>query len=212
MQTQADKIKQSIETITDMLNEAEDDDLPVQTQLPSAHPPVLQKDKPTYFKHRFSIYRKISTPYLSTTPNQLNLFKAFSKCIKPIDSQAQIRSIRTDRQIHSLSTTDQINQITEVGTPNYLKAYKETKKTISRAFHIGTNLSFEELTSHKNLTTWLHLHGYNIIISSCQSSDMIKIGFLSRVWCFTYRDDLKSHFTQNNKRKTLSLFDSTLIA
>jgi hypothetical protein len=105
-QTQAEKIEQSIETITDMLNEVEDDDLPVQMQLTNTHPPAQQKDKPSYFKHRFSIYRKISTPYLSTAPNQLNLFKSFSKCIKSIDSQAQILPIRTDRQIHSLSTTD----------------------------------------------------------------------------------------------------------
>jgi hypothetical protein len=191
MQTQTEKIEQSVETITDMLNEVEDDDFPVQTQLTNTHPPAQQKDKPSYFKHRFSIYRKISTPYLSTAPNQLNLFKSFSKCIKSIDSQAQILPIRTDRQIHSLSTTDQINQITEVDIPNYFTAYKKTKKTPSGDFHIGTNLPFEELKSHKNLTTWFHLHRYNVIISSCQSSDMIKIGFLPRVRCFTYRDDLK---------------------
>jgi hypothetical protein len=105
----AEVIEQSIETIVDMLNEAEGDDLPAQTQPDSNAPQTLPEGKPSYFKHRFSMYRKISTPYLASAPDQLNLFKTFSKCIKSIDTQAQILPIRSDHQIHSLSMTDQIN-------------------------------------------------------------------------------------------------------
>lgn len=135
-------------------NQAEDD-LPIQTQiLASAETfsPVAEATTSLYFKNRFSIYRKGSTPFLSSAPNQLSLFKSFSKCKKSIDPQAQILPICTDHQMHSLSTTDQINQITEVGIRNYFKSYKPIKKTLSGDFHIGSKLTFNELKHHKILT------------------------------------------------------------
>lgn len=43
------------------------------------------------------------------------------------------------------------------------------------------------------------MHGYNVFLNSCQTFDMVRIGFLSRVRTFTYRDDLCTHI-MNNKQ------------
>jgi hypothetical protein len=42
------------------------------------------------------------------------------------------------------------------------------------------------------VSNWMNLHGYYLVLSNFQSSDMVRIGFLSRVCSFTWRDDLKS--------------------
>jgi hypothetical protein len=61
-----DDVERSLDTITDMLHEAEDDDLPVQTQSEPVEQfsSATEASTPSYFKHRFSIYRKGSTPYI----------------------------------------------------------------------------------------------------------------------------------------------------
>lgn len=187
-------VENSLEVITDVLAEMEGDEPPVSTPLSQDQPSVQQQaiqDKPTYYKHRFSIYRRSNNTNIpAKPPTQLVLFRSFTKTLQSIDSQVQILPMRNDINIHPLSTTDQLIHIDKIGIPNYFKAYKKTKKTLSGDFHIGTKLTFDELKQHKNLTTWFHHHGYNIALSGCQSSDMVHIGFLSRVRCFTYRDDL----------------------
>lgn len=52
-------------------------------------------------------------------------------------------------------------------------------------------MSLQELCEHPAVQTWLHQHGYNVIQIGFQMADMVKIGFLSRVRGFTYRDDLQ---------------------
>jgi hypothetical protein len=194
------EVETSIDTISDVLFEMEGDEPPAQTQFETAAEVSKQQAiqvQASFHKHRFSIYRKSYTAAAQTNPNnQILLFKSFSKCIKKIDSQAQILPIRNDRKIHSLTTTDQINAITGDGLPNFFKPYKRNKKTLSGDFHIGTSLSFDELKTHPDLTNWFHLYGYNISLSGCQTSDMVRIGFLARVRDFTYRDDL-SKFISN---------------
>jgi hypothetical protein len=182
----------------------EEEELPVQTQ-PTA--PAFQPSSqvhPSYFNHRFAIYRKPSTPYVANAPSQLNLFKSFCKSLKSIDPQIQVLPMRNDRQIHPLFTTDQINSIDEIGLLNFFKPYKRTKKTLSGDFHIGTTLTFDELKAHKNFTTWFYMNGYNVMLNSCQTSDMVRIGFLNRVRTFTYRDDLKSHIVLSDQWKANS--------
>jgi aryl carrier-like protein len=56
---------------------------------------------------------------------------------------------------------------------------------ISGYYHISTSIAFEDLCSHPTISHWLHLHGYFLVLSKCQSSDMVKIGFLTRVRSFT---------------------------
>jgi hypothetical protein len=95
--------------------------------------------------------------------------------------------------MHPLTTTNQINNITDVGIVKFFKPYKRNQKSLSGDFHIGTALSFEDLKNLKELINWFHLYGYSITLSGCQSSDMVRIGFLSRVRVFTYCNDLSKH-------------------
>ena len=191
----------SIDVISDILADMEEDELPVQTQPDTDDFQPASQVQPSYFNHRFAIYRKRSTPYLANAPSQGKLFISFCKCLKSIDPQLQILPMRNDRHIHPLSTTDQINNIDEIGVTNFFKAYKRTRKTLSGDFHIGTKLTFDEIKDHKNLTTWFHMHGYNVFLNSCQTSDMVRVGFLSRVRTFTYRDDLCTYIMNSNQWK-----------
>jgi hypothetical protein len=52
-------------------------------------------------------------------------------------------------------------------------------------------MTFDELCSHQKIYEWLHAHGYYLVLSECQSSDMLKIGFLTSVRPFTWREDLR---------------------
>jgi hypothetical protein len=47
------------------------------------------------------------------------------------------------------------------------------------------------------------MNGYNVILNSCQTSDMVRLGFLYRVQNFTYRDDLKMHIMQSDQWKAI---------
>jgi hypothetical protein len=198
-------IEDSIETIFDMVNEIEEDDPPTQPQLTQDNDIALQQisqTKPSSYTHRFSIYKRNGLSIVNYKPTtQLTLFKSFCKCLKSIDPQIQLLPIRNDRNIHALSTTDQINNIEDNGILSYFKAYKKTKRTLSGDFNISSKLPFNEISTHKNLSTWFHLNGYNITLSGCQTSDMVKIGFLTRVRCFTYRDDMQSFISQTEDWK-----------
>lgn len=198
-------VEDSIETITDIISELEEDDPPVQTQPTQQEDTAVQQAiqlQASSYSHRFSIYKRNGLPVSNLkTSSQIALFQSFCKCLKSIDTQLQMLPIRNDHNIHPLSTTDQITNIDEIGITNYFKAYKRTKRTLSGDFHIGTKLSFDEIKDHKNLTTWFHLHGYNVTISGCQSSDMVRIGFLSRVRGFTYRDDMHAFITNSEPWK-----------
>jgi hypothetical protein len=179
-------IEHSIDAFNDVSKELEHDDPPTQTQ----YNPVQTRNsnpKPDFFRHRFTIYRHSNVGFVGTTPStQLNLFKSFSKCIKSIDNSSLILPIHSDINIHPISTTDQINIIEPVSIINYFKPYKRTNKTLSGDFHTGTKLSCEELKNNKTLQTWFHNHGYGIILSGCQTADMVRIGLLSRVRTFSY--------------------------
>ncbi len=206
------KIETSIDTISDFLQEMEGDDPPTQSEFTTAE--VIAKQQAnqvqaSFHKHRFSIYRRIYTNAGQSSNSQLHLFKSFSKCLKKIDSQAQLLPLRNDRQVHPLTTTDQINNINEVGLLNFFKPYKRSQRSLSGDFHIGTSLTFDELKIHSELMNWFNLYGYSITLSGCQTSDMVRIGFLSRVRGFTYRDDL-SNFVMNTQEWKNSPFSFRL--
>jgi hypothetical protein len=132
-----------------------EDEPPVQSQLTQKALEQEVQTKPTYYKHRFSIYHKSSsTLYPAATLSQLTLFKTFCKCLKSIDSQIQVLPLRNDIKINPLTTTDQINRLSKVGVPNYFRAYKRTKKTLSGDFYTDTKFTFEELVANSNLITW----------------------------------------------------------
>jgi hypothetical protein len=198
-------VEDSLDTITDIINELDEDDPPVQTKQCQSEETALQQaiqTKPSSYSHRFSIYKRNGIPISNLkTSTQIALFQSFCKCLKTIDPQLLILPIRNDHNIHPLSTSDQIIHIDEIGITNFFKAYKRTTRTLSGDFHIGTKLTFDELKNHKNLSTWFHLNGYNITFSGCQSSDMVRIGFLSRVRGFTYRDDMHNYISNTENWK-----------
>jgi hypothetical protein len=167
-------VESSIETLTDLLENMEEDELPVQSQSTEQALEQEAQTKPSYYKHRFSNYRKsFSTTYPAATLSQLTLFKTFCKCLKSIDNQIQILPLRNDI----------------------------TKKTLSGDFYIGTKYTFKELIANSNLLTWFMQNGYNITLNGCQSSDMVRIGLLMRVRGFTYRDDLRNYILESNQWK-----------
>jgi len=187
--TQVITVESSIEAIADLIKEVEADDPPTEVESPISE--VMPEKK--VHTHRFAIYRKQTYPTPGAPPNQLALFKSFVKSIKSADPHAKILPIRCDMKIYPLSTTDQVNSLEHIGLGNYFKPYKKTQKTLSGDFHISTKLSFPELTEHPAFNTWLKHNGYNVLYNACQTADMVKVGFLSRVRGFTLRSDLQDY-------------------
>lgn len=187
-------VEDSLTAITDLIREIEADD-PPQSNLDD--PVTTPSVKASTYRHRFALYRR-NANYQSTL-SQLSLFRSFAKCLKNTDNSIQILPIRNDIKVNSLSTTDQINHLEAVGLPTYFRPYKKNQKHISGDYYIATKLSFEELREHQNVQTWLIQSGYQMLWNDCQSSDMVKIGFLSRVRSFTFRDDLQSYITASKE-------------
>jgi hypothetical protein len=105
--------------------------------------------------------------------------------------QTSILPIRNDSKVGYIKSTSQVNELTSVGAKTFLKASKPNSHCISGDYHLLTSMSFEELTSNTKVLDWLHAYGYYLVLSDCQSSDMIKIGFIARVRPFTWREDLR---------------------
>ncbi len=97
--------------------------------------------RPSFYKHRFTIYRRSTGTYTDGNPTiQQSLFKSFAKSIKKADQSAQVLPVRSDLRINPLSTTDQINLLEIAGMTTYFKPYKRTKTTLSGNFHIAMKL------------------------------------------------------------------------
>jgi hypothetical protein len=187
-------VENSLEEITEFLKDLEEDEAPAQTQSDQA-----QSVHVSSYRHRFALYRK--NAHFKSSMTQLNLFKSFAKCLKATDHLIQILPIRSDLKVHSVATTDQINSLEEAGLQTYFKPYKKTQQHISGDYHIASKLPFQELCNHQNVQTWLIQQGYSMLWSNCQSSDMVRIGFLSRVRSFTFRDDLQLFITSSSEWK-----------
>ena len=191
-------VESSLAAIAELIKEVEADDPPTETEIHVT--PTMEHGKKPH-THRFAIYRKQTYPTPGAPSNQLLLFKAFVKSIKSADQTAKILPIRSDVNIYALSTTDQIVNLEHIGLSNYFKPYKRTQKTLSGDFHISTRLSFQELQDHPAFNTWLMHNGYNVLYNNCQTADMVKIGFLSRVRGFTFRGDLQAFIMASDEWK-----------
>jgi len=183
-------VESSLQAITDLIKKEEADNPPTES-MPQAT--LEETPKNVTFTHRFAIYRKQTYPAPGAPSNQLLLFQSFVKSIKSADNTTKILPIRSDVKIYPLSTTDQINTLEHIGLINYFKPYKRTQKTLSGDFCISTRLTFDSLKEHPAFNTWLMHNGYNASYNACQSADMVKIGFLSRVQGFTFRGDLQDY-------------------
>jgi hypothetical protein len=116
----------------------------------------------------------------------LKFIKQFFHCILSTSS-VHFLPIQTVNQVSLLKTTVQINNLTAVGVKNFFKA---TRNNISGDFRVSSLLSFQDLSLHAKVTNWLNLHGYYMVLCNCQTSDMVKLGFLSHVRPFIWREDL----------------------
>jgi hypothetical protein len=63
----------SIDAISDIFVDMEEDELPVQMQPKKESFQPASQVQPSFFKHRFAIYRKCSMPYLANAPSQVKL-------------------------------------------------------------------------------------------------------------------------------------------
>jgi hypothetical protein len=192
-------VEHSLSVITDLIKEIESEEVPTQTQSEAIDETPDQPIKASSYRHRFALYRK--NPQYKSILSQLNLFQSFAKCLKATDNIVQVLPIRSDTKIHALTTTDQINHLEPIGIQTYFKPYRKTQLHISGDYYIASKPSFQDLREHKNVQTWLVQHGYGMLWSNCQSSDMVKIGFLSRVRTFTFQDDLQKHITSSPEWK-----------
>jgi len=107
-------------------------------------------------------------------------------------SQVTICPIRNNSQVSPLKTTSQVNELTSIGAKSYFKACKPQSCSVAAGdFHSLTSLTFPELCSNVKILNWLNPQEYYLVLCSCQSSDMVQIGFLLQVQSFLWQDDLK---------------------
>ncbi len=107
----------------------------------------------------------------------------------------QILPIRNDSQASPLQHLHQVNELAVVGAKVIFKASKPNSASLAGDFHVSTTLMFDQLCSQEAVMNWLTLQGYYVVLCECQTSDMIKIGFLSQVhpylWCTDLCDMIK---------------------
>lgn len=137
---------------------------------------------------RFSLARCNNSPPDSN--GALPLLRKFFHCLFSTTS-ITILPIRKDSTVLPLTTASQVNGLTTIGVQSFFKASKSTSRNIAEDYHISTSLFFAELSNHQKVINWLTLQGYHLVLCDCQTSDMIKIGFLTRVRPFVWREDLK---------------------
>jgi hypothetical protein len=158
----------------------------------------LDLNLPTYSPHapkptaeaktlRFSLAR---THTALPTTNFLPLLKRFLNCLLSTSS-VLLLPIRNDTQLPPLKTSSQINELSATGAKLFFKASKPSSGNIAGDFHVSTPLPFEDLCSYPKVSSWLQLHGYYMVKCECQLSDMVKLGFLSRVRPFLWQEDLR---------------------
>jgi len=189
-------VEHSLAVISDLISEIKAEDPPTQSQ----ETPIVEEPPQTTYKHRFSLYEKnSSSPGIPA--GQLKLFHSLAKSIKVSDHSSKILPIRSDLKIYPLSTTDQIINLEHVGITHYFKPYKRSQKTLAVDFYEQTKYNFDEFLSHQGIVTWLMQFGYSMVKSCCQTADMVRIGFLSRIRGFTLRDDFQDFIASSKEWK-----------
>jgi hypothetical protein len=178
-------VEDSMDVISELISEIQSTDK-LDLNLPP-HSPQAPKPTEETKTLRFSLAR---TRMASPTTNFLPLLKRFLNCLLSTSS-THLLPIRNDTQLPPLKTSSQINELSATGAKLFFKASKPSSGNIAGDFHVSTPLPFEELCSAPKISSWLQLHGYYMVKCECQSSDMVKIGFLSRVRPFLWREDLR---------------------
>jgi hypothetical protein len=178
-------VEDSMDVISEPISEIKASE-PVQVEInpsPIASPPQKSDNSPI----RFSLAQK-SQP-TSSTSNALPHLRKFFHCLLSLKN-VLILPIHNDSK-SSIKITHLVNELSVLGAKNFFKAIsKPNSKSLAGDYHISTPLTYEELSTHQNIENWLSLHGYYLVLCACQSSDMVRVGFLSRVRSFVWWADL----------------------
>jgi hypothetical protein len=189
-------VEDSMDVIAELIQEiqnSDDQDISSQISLGTVPPmPVTNK--------RVSIRVSLAKRNKSgvTAPSSLPLLRKFFHILLST-GQTSILPVRNESKISPIKSTAQVNELTLVGAKSFHKASKPNSHCIAGDYHLSTSLSFDELSGHPKVLDWLYAHGYFLILSDCQSSDKIKIGFLTRVRPFTWREDLRDEIKASNE-------------
>jgi hypothetical protein len=169
--------------ITDLINEIETGNPPTQMQ----EDVNLEPPKQVLQKHRFSLNKKNSGPQSGSPTSQLRLFQSLFRSIKAADPSAKILPVHSEVKIFPLSTSDKILNLEQIGLTHYFKPYKKSQKNLAGDYYVQSKFDFEAFKDHQAINTWLMQYGYNITKNSCQTADMVRIGYLSRIRGLTLR-------------------------
>ncbi len=123
----------------------------------------------------------------------LKLFKSFTSTLKKADSSLIILPFKASKQHYSsLSTLKHIQSMEENKLGQFFKSYHQQQLySLSRYFHISSELTLEELKANPIVDEWLDLHLYYMKSCPSQSEEMVNIGVLCYSSIFTFHDDLK---------------------
>lgn len=188
-------VEDSLKVITELIQELQSSDEVLAIHNPSdvdslTEPQVTNLTKSTASTIRFSLVHTTRTTVTGTT--NLTLSKNFFHCLLSVPSTS-ILPIRNGNPVAPLKTTFQINELSSVGLKSFFHPNRASRNDLNGNFHIKTSLPFNDLKAHPKITNWLVLNGYNVIHCECQDSDMIRIGFLSCIRPFLWRDDLHNY-------------------
>jgi hypothetical protein len=90
-----------------------------------------------------------------------------------------------------MKTTAAVNELHAISAKFFFKASK-SNGSLAGDFHTFSSLSYKEFSLHEKIQNWLTLQGYYIVLCDCQTSNMLRIGFLSRVRPFVWREDMRT--------------------
>jgi len=180
-------VEDSIEVIAELISEIQaTDNLGVNIDPPSSSPlPTTQKS--TQAPIRASL-AKMSRSNISDCM-LLPTLKKFFHCLLSTSS-VSILPIRNDSSVSPLKTTHDINELMQIGARHFFRPSKPNSGSLAGDFHLLSTFTYDELVLHPKLAPWMNLQGYYMVKCVCQSSEMIRVGFLSRVRPFIWREDL----------------------
>jgi len=192
-------VEDSVEAIAEVIGEIQaSDPLEINISIPSDEllpsPPPL---KPTQL--RFSIAGQKCQGYgaMSFLPSLKKFFHVL------LSTRAvSILPVRNDSRASPIKTTSQVNELTLHGARVFFKASKPTGNSIAGDFNILSSLTYEESCLNEIISNWMALQGYYMVKCDCQTSDMVKIGFLTRVHPFVWREDLRNEIKNTALRQS----------
>ncbi len=171
-------VEDSLEVISELISEIQAAESPNQEMADHSSISSQPSEKRRSYPLRISLASKTHSQLLK-----------FLYCLLSIGG-VSILPIQKDSKASPLSSTHQINELSLAGAKIFFKASKPNSGSLAGDFHLTTTLSFDELSSHPKLSIWMTLQGYYMVLCSCQSPDMVRIGFLSRVRLFVWREDM----------------------